>query len=234
MTLVAPPDTASVLCVIPARGGSKGIPRKNVQDLGGKPLIQHSIESAARARTRMLTIVSTDDAEIARCARENACPVLMRPPELARDETPIEPVLFHALQAMGDNFDQLVLLQPTTPFRSADDIDNAVALLTSSKADSVISIVDVGEKHPARMYHLDGDRLTRLFPEPPGRRRQDLPPVYIRNGAIYACKTATLRTSGSLIGIDIRGFVMPTERSVNIDVPEDLEYARFLHARLSS
>lgn len=233
MTIEAPfSNSASrILCIIPARGGSKGIPRKNVQDLGGKPLIIHAVDSAAAARTAMVTIVSTDNEEIAEVARAAGCPVLMRPAEFAEDATPIEPALFHAIEATGDCWDHLVLLQPTTPFRIGLDIDGATELLLNSGADSVVSLVDVGEKHPSRMYTLDDGRMQRILSEPQSRRRQDLPPVYIRNGAIYACRIATLKSTRTLIGPDCRGYVMPASRSVNIDEPEDLEYARFLLSR---
>jgi CMP-N,N'-diacetyllegionaminic acid synthase len=224
-----------VLGVIPARGGSKGVPGKNVRMLGGKPLIRYTIE-AARASGLSSFIVSTDDDGIARAAREAGASVpFVRPAALATDRAEAIPVLQHAVTEMaqqGKEFDAVMMLQPTTPFRSAAHIDEAIDLLESTGADSVISVVDVEGHHPARMKYLDGNRLL----DPPyceqreNQPRQELRPMYIRNGAIYLTRTEVLM-SGSLKGRDCRALVMTAEVSVNIDTVRDLEYAEWLLSR---
>lgn len=223
---------ASVLCVIPARGGSKGIPRKNVRLLAGKPLIAYSIEAALSARTSLTTVVSTDDEEIAEVARQHGASVIERPAELARDDSPIEPVLLHAIAKSSGGFERILLLQPTAPARSGADIDAALELLAGSGADTVVSVVDVGHNHPARMYRIHENLMMPLQPEPIGRRRQDLPAVYIRNGAIYACRRELLERSGRLIGDKVVPYIMPAERSLNIDTPDDLEFAEWRLSRV--
>lgn len=216
-----------VLAVIPARGGSKGVPGKNIRVLGGKPLIAHTIESALESRRVTRAVVSTDDEAIAAVARAQGADVpFMRPTELATDTALAIPVIQHALQATeildGTTYDAVVMLQPTTPFRTAADLDAALELLETSGADSVISVIDVEGHHPARMKYLDGDRLI----DPPfceaveNQPRQELRPMFLRNGAIYASRRDVL-LAGSFKGRDCRGYVMPHSRSVNIDTLGD-------------
>ena len=226
-----------VLGVIPARGGSKAVPRKNIRPLAGKPLIAYTIEAARAAARLARCVVSTDDDEIAAVAQAlgGEAPFL-RPAELATDRAASLPVMHHALAAVealagGACFDAVLMLQPTTPFRTAADIDGALELLERSGADSVISVVDVEGHHPARMKYLDGDRLV----DPPfceareNQPRQELRPMFIRNGAIYATRRATL-LAGSFKGADCRAWVMPLARSVNIDTEHDFRYAEWLLA----
>lgn len=223
-----------VLGVIPARGGSKGVPRKNLRLLGGQPLIAWVIRAALNASTLTRTIVSTDDADIAEAARYLGADVpFMRPAELASDEARAIPVIQHALleveRAEGSSYSHVVMLQPTSPFVRPSDVDGAVQLLTRTGADGVISVVDVGGAHPARMKFMEGDRLI----DPPfceeieNQPRQELTPMYIRSGAIYATRREVL-LGGSFKGRDCRAWVMPKDRSVNIDGEEDFRYAEFL------
>jgi N-acylneuraminate cytidylyltransferase len=224
-------STPRAVAIIPARGGSKGIPGKNLQPLAGKPLIAHAIEAAQASARLARYVVSTDDEAIAKAAHARGCPVIMRPAELASDCTPIEPVLEHALACEGGQIDIIVLLQPTTPFRRSFDIDAALDLLLQSRADSVVSVCDVQHNHPSRMYRLGRcGRMVRLLAEPSGRQRQDLEPVYIRNGALYLTWVESFRRSASLLGADCAAYLMPPECSINIDTPLDLEIARFLAA----
>jgi len=224
-----------VLGVVPARGGSKAIPGKNVADLGGRPLIAWTAE-AARGSRLTRTVLSTDDAHIAEVGRAVGLDVpFTRPAELATDSASSIDVAMHALdevlRAGDDPYDAVMLLQPTTPFRTSADIDAAIVLLGATGADSVISVVDVGGHHPARMKRLDGDRLV----DPPyaeaveNQPRQELEPLFIRNGAIYLTRADVLLTR-SFRGRDARALVMPAERSVNIDVPLDLLLARAIAA----
>lgn len=218
-----------VLGIVTARGGSKGIPRKNLAPLRGRPLLAYTAEAALGARALSRVVLSTEDEEIARVGSDLGLEVpFLRPAELARDETPTLPVLqdvVRRLEAHGAHYDAVLTLQPTNPLRRASDIDGAIELLERSGADSVISFVEVGEKHPARMKFIGRDgRVT----DPPfaeafeGQRRQDLPALYLREGSIYLTRRDVLIEQGSLKGRDCRAWVVPPERACNIDTPFDL------------
>lgn len=227
-----------ILAVIPARGGSKGVLKKNIRPLGGLPLIVHSIQACQGAQLLDSYIVTTDDEEIAAVAKAAGAPVpFVRPAALATDSAKAIPVIQHALTFMEEanhtTYDAVMMLQPTTPFRTAEDIDNAIRILMETGADSVISVVDVEGHHPARMKFLEGDRLVdpdfcEAYENQP---RQELRPMYIRNGAIYLTRRDVLM-SGSFKGKDCRALVMEAERSVNIDNMRDFEYAAFLLSQL--
>jgi len=225
-----------VLGVVPARGGSKGVPRKNIAPLGDRPLIAHTLAAVAGATRLARTVVSTDDEEIADVAKQWGADVpFLRPAELAGDTAAAIPNIQHALRTVeehGDEpYDAVLMLQPTAPFRQATHIDRAIELLEASGADSVISVVDVEAHHPARMKYIDGDRLV----DPPfgeareNQNRQELEPMYLRNGAIYLTRRDVL-LGGSFKGNDCRALIMPALRSVNIDTPLDLRYAAWLLA----
>lgn len=218
-----------VLGLIPARGGSKGIPAKNLAPLGGRPLIGWTLDAARASRLLTRTIVSTDDDVIAaRCRALGGDVPWLRPGTLAGDDAAMMPVVLHALErcaADEEQYDAVCLLQPTAPFRNADDIDGAIELLGSSGAEAVISFVEVEDAHPARMRFVDEEGRVGGSPYPEGmegRRRQDLPKLYLRNGAIYLTRTDVLRTQASFQARDCRAWLMPRERSVNIDAPMDL------------
>ncbi len=195
----------------------------------GKPLLAYTADAALAARRLARVVISTDDAEIAQTARECGIEVpFMRPPELARDNTPTIPVmqdLVRRLEAAGERYDATFLLQPTNPLRTAADIDGAVDLLETTGADSVISFVDTGERHPARMKSVDetGRVLDPPFAEPfEGMPRQQLPKLYLRDGSVYLTRRDVLMEQNSLKGADCRAWIMPEERSWNIDTPFDL------------
>lgn len=217
------------LAIVPARGGSKGIPRKNIVPLLGKPLLAYTAEAARAAKRLTRIVLSTEDEEIARVGREWGLDVpFMRPPDLARDETPMIPVLqdmVRRLEAAGESYDAVFTLQPTAPLRRPEDIDGAIELLERTGADSVISFVDVGEKHPARMKFItpDGRVIDPPFAEQlEGQRRQDLPQLYLREGSIYLTCRAVLMKEDSVKGRDCRAWIIPQERVCNIDTPFDL------------
>jgi CMP-N,N'-diacetyllegionaminic acid synthase len=224
------------LGIIPARGGSKGVKHKNVRLVGGRPLIAYTLQAAAGSQALTRSVVSTDDEAIAAVAREYGAPVLIRPPELAADNTPMVPVIQHALRvqaAYGEHYDAVVVLQPTAPLRQAADIDASLRLLADTGADTVLSVCDAGDHHPARMYRLADGYLQPYAPEPPARLRQALPPVYHRNGAIYACWTRVL-DGDTLIGERVRPYLMPRARSINIDEEFDLAIADFMLSRVEA
>lgn len=223
-----------IVGIIPGRGGSKGVTRKNTRLIAGEPLIAYTICAAQQSKLLTTFLTTTDDDEIAEVARLHGSPVLRRPSELAQDDTPMVQVVQHTLmtfeQARQAKFNYIVVLQPTVPLRTAEDIDHALNILINSKADSVVSVYKVFDHHPARMYRLKGERLVPYAPEPLTRLRQELPPVYHRNGAIYACKRSIIEDE-TLIGPDTRPYIMPRERSVNIDDELDLAFAEFLMRR---
>jgi CMP-N-acetylneuraminic acid synthetase/SAM-dependent methyltransferase len=217
----------NVLAVIPARGGSKGIPNKNLATAAGRPLLAYTADAARAAKRLTRIIVSTDDAAIAEAARDLGLDVpFMRPTALAADDTPMLPVLQHALVAMRDDgfaADVVVLLQPTSPLRRAEHIDAAVDLLERSGADSVVSVVEVPHQfNPVSVLRLDGDRLQPFSSGPLVTRRQDKPRVFARNGPAVVAVRASVVEGGSLYGADSRALVMSREDSLDIDSPRDL------------
>jgi CMP-N,N'-diacetyllegionaminic acid synthase len=226
-----------VLGIITARGGSKGIPGKNLVKVCGKSLLAYTAEAALQSKLSHV-VISTDDSEIAAEAKRLGVDVpFMRPAELAKDDTPTLPVLQDVvtrLEATGKKFDAIFTLQPTNPLRLASDIDGAIDLLARTAADSVIGFSDVGERHPARMKSIDANgRVT----EPPfaeqfeGQRRQDLPKYYLRDGSVYLTRRDVLMNQNSIKGHDCRAWLIPKERSVNVDEPFDLKLCEFLFAQ---
>ncbi len=210
-----------VLALLPARGGSQGILRKNLAPLAGKPLLQWTLDAAREAETVTRVVVSTEDDEIAAAA--GGAEVLRRPPELAADETPMLPVIRHALDTYA--CDVLVLLQPTSPLRRAEHVDAAVRLLRDSGADVVVSVVPVPHRYSSdSLMELRGDRLVaRAEPS----RRQNQETLYARNGpAVLALRAATL--GDELYQGDVRAYVMDGRDSLDVDSPEDLELAELL------
>lgn len=225
-----------VLGIVPARGGSKGVPRKNIIDVAGKPLIAYTIEAGLASETITRVIVSTEDAEIAEVARAHGADVpFMRPAELATDQAKSLPVVQHAVEAAetedGQRYDVIVLLQPTTPLRTAGDIDACVGMLLDTGADSVVSVVDVEGHHPFRMKRvLDDGRLINFIDQgfEDMRPRQELPPVYLRSGDVYASRRHVVMDQHAMVGPDCRAYIIDPKRAVNVDTPFDLMRARAL------
>tara|TARA_B100000959_G_C14882207_1_gene583033 strand:+ start:342 stop:1040 length:699 start_codon:yes stop_codon:yes gene_type:complete len=222
-----------ILGVIPARGGSKGIKNKNIIDLDGSPLISHTIKAGLKSTMLTDCIVSTDSEAIKNIAEEFGANVpFKRPDELSSDLALPLPVMQHAVKFMEKlrnyDYDAVVMLQPTTPLRLSDDIDKSLELLFETNADSVISVVVIEANHPFRMKRIIDGRLVNYIDQgyEDMRPRQVLPPVYIRNGAIYATKRDILINTNSFTGNDVRAYVMPAERSVNIDSMKDYIIAK--------
>lgn len=218
-----------VLGIVTARGGSKGIPHKNIVPLLGKPLLAYTAEAAQAAKRLARTVLSTEDDEIACIGRALGLEVpFRRPPGLARDNTPTISVLqdvVRKLEKEDEPYDAILTLQPTNPLRRPEDIDGAIDLLERTGADSVISFVDVGEKHPARMKFIqpDGRVIDPPFAEAfEGQRRQELPQLYLREGSIYLTQRTVLMEQNSVKGQDCRAWFIPEERACNIDTPFDL------------
>ncbi len=226
-----------IIGLITARGGSKGVPGKNTALVGGKPLIAWTIEAAQQARLMTRAIVSTDSEEIAAVARQWGAEVpFLRPAELAQDGTPHLPVLLHALDWMRDNegweADYFMVLQPTSPLRTAADVDASIALAQQKDADGVIGMAEMhGHPYWCKTLLPDG-RLAPLFDAGTGSlRRQDLPSALMPNGAIYLARTPWFRQSGSFYGDKTFAYVMPPERSLDIDTAWELALARLLVQR---
>ena len=223
------------LGVIPARGGSKGIPRKNLIPLGGKPLLYYTVRAAQGSGCLARTILSSEDEEIKAVGRSFGLDVpFTRPSELATDQASSVKVAKHAFEFAeneeGKRYDFMCLLQVTCPLRSSEDIDNAVRLLEASDADSVVSLAKVDDPHPWKMMLVKDGFIHPLFPDRwhERLRRQECPPVFFLNGAIYCVRRSILLERESLWGTKTLPYVMPPERSANIDSMIDLKLAESL------
>ncbi|MDF2946848.1 MAG: acylneuraminate cytidylyltransferase [Bacillales bacterium] len=216
-----------ILGLIPARGGSKGLPGKNIKDLGGKPLIAWTIEEAKKSKFIDRLILSSDDEKIIDTALQYKCDVpFIRPEELAGDETSGIDVVLHAINTVPD-YDYVILLQPTSPFRTVDDIDNAIELLLKNDCDGIVSVCE-SKKPPFWSYYINDNYLIPIFNKQQiPVRRQDMV-TYDLNGAIYIAKINTLIRIKSFLGENTIGYVMPQHRSVDIDTQLDFDYCSFL------
>lgn len=224
-----------VLGLIPARGGSKGMPRKNIRPLCGRPLLAYTADAAHGARLLSRTILSTDDPEIAEEGRRCGLDVpFLRPAELAQDTTPTLPVVIHALRWLeqhGEHVDAVCLLQPTHPLRGSDTIDACIALLATSGADAVVTLLPVPSQYnPHWVYWRDEDGRLRLSTgaAQPIPRRQDLPPAFHREGSVYVTRRDVVIEDHSLYGQNVVGQLVDPEWSVNIDGPADWQRAERL------
>jgi CMP-N-acetylneuraminic acid synthetase len=223
----------TVLGVITARGGSKGLPGKNLKLLAGKPLVAYTIAAAAASQALDRVILSTDDEAIAEAGRALGCEVpFLRPAALAQDDTPHLPVIQHAVGWLADHGgyrpDAVMILQPTSPLRAAADIGDAVDLLDRSGADSVVGVSEMpAHAHPLRALRVDDSGAAVLFVTGEGvrhrvNRRQDLPAAWVMNGAIYLCRTRVLIADPpSLYGDRVVVHRMPALRGLSIDDAHD-------------
>lgn len=218
----------NTLAIIPARGGSKGVPRKNLRMVAGQPLISYAIQAARQSIRLTSFVVTTDSEEIASVAREYEALTLLRPPELAQDGTPMLPVALHTLEQVekttDEHFDAILLLQPTSPIREGRDIDGVIAILEDDPAvDGVISVCPMDDTHPARMYAVDDSGwMNPLWLEWETMQRQRLPVVYYRNGSIYAVRRSALLEQQTLMPARKKAYIMPREWLANIDDERDL------------
>lgn len=226
-----------VLGIIPARGGSKGVKRKNIRSVGGKPLIYWSIKVAQESKLLTNYFVSTEDKEIYDVAESFGATIFNRPHHLAGDQTPMIPVLQHLCveaEKLHSRFDYILLMQPTAPMRTAKHIDGAIDLMSKrSDCDSLVSVYQVEDCHPSRMYTCKEGFLSKFYEEPAGSLRQDLEQVYHRNGAIYLCKRELLMEENKLVCESPLALIMNKTDSVNIDDEQDLRIADFLMSELA-
>ena len=223
----------NVLGIIPARGGSKAIPHKNLVSLAGRPLLAYTAEAAHASQRLTRILVSSDDPAIIEASRKLGLEVpFVRPAHLAADDARMLPVLQHAVAELareGFRSAVVVLLQPTSPLRRAEHIDRAVELLQTTEADSVVSVVEVPHQFsPMSLLRLEAGRLRPYLDGPTGTRRQDKPEVFARNGpAVLAVRTSVLE-AGSLYGDDCRPMLMNAADSLDIDEAHDLVLAELM------
>jgi CMP-N,N'-diacetyllegionaminic acid synthase len=228
----------NILGIIPARSRSKGVPDKNIRELAGKPLIHHTIEAAENSRHLKEYLVSTDSEKYAEIAESAGAPVpFIRPDELATDDAASIDVATHAVEQYerdsGNTVDIIVLLQPTTPLRTATDIDEALATFLDSDRPSLVSCYETVDAHPNHMFEsTNGDELKPLRdPDETPHRRQLFDPVYLLNGALYICTRELVFDEERFYDDRPTRYLMPRDRSVNIDEPFDFELAELLMQR---
>ncbi|MBV9322223.1 MAG: acylneuraminate cytidylyltransferase family protein [Chloroflexi bacterium] len=239
MSMLAQPR---VLAVVPARGGSKGIPRKNLQLLGGRPLVAHAVAAGRQAALVSRVLCSTDDPDIAAAAREAGAEVpFLRPPELAQDTTEDWPVFVHALDWLEQHAswvpELIVNLRPTSPLRTARHVDDAIRLLLQTGADSVKAVC-LARQHPHKMWLRRPDAQIEPFLETPFRLsrgpdvpRAELEDVYWQNGVVDVTRYKVVRGQRVMIGQRVAGLVTEPDESIDIDTPLDLALAELLLAR---
>lgn len=210
-----------ILAIIPARGGSKGIPHKNIMDICGKPLIAYSIENAKQSKYIDYVLVSTDDEKIKEKALEYGAKVpFIRPYEISNDSAKSIDVVLHAINYLKDikkEFDYVILLQPTSPLRTYEDIDNAIEVLLKDNGESLVSLCEVDE-NPVIMRTIENNKLKPIMEYNGGNlRRQELPKVYIFNGAVYLNKTSMLIEEKTFVNSETLPYVMDEKKSIDID-----------------
>jgi CMP-N,N'-diacetyllegionaminic acid synthase len=226
-----------VIGLIPARGGSKGLPRKNIRVLNGEPLLYYTASAALTSRLLSRVILSTEDEEIARIGKECGLDVpFLRPMELAQDDTPTLPVVQHALKFFenrGEYYDAVCLLQPTNPLRRAEQIDACIQLLEEQKVDTVFTVLQVPPKYnPHWVYFQSENGLLHISTgeQEPLPRRQMLPQAYHREGSVYVTRRDVIMKQNSLYGSKILGYELNPDESVNIDSLDDFTRAEKLLA----
>ncbi len=219
----------TLLAIIPARGGSKGIPRKNIRPLAGKPLIGYTIEAALKVEAIDRLIVSTDDEEIARIATQFGAEVpFLRPNQIAKDETASIETVLHAVKKL-DGYSKVLLLQPTSPLRNVEDINGIINLQHTKKCPSVVSIT-LAKKHPNWIFTLNDEHLMSpvIKNSQLEATRQKLEKSYVLNGAMYLCESNWIKEHRIFINHETLGYIMPEERSVDIDSQLDWLWAETL------
>ena len=228
-----------ILGVITARSGSKELPWKNIKLLDGKPLIVYTIEAAQKSKSITDLIVSTDSEEIAEICRKNGAEVpFIQPAELAADTSGHLEVMQYATKFMeereGHVYEYVVIFQPTSPFRTTDDIDKTIEKVIERKADSAFSMCELESgQHPIKVKKMDGDTiLSYCMEEKIGTHRQDFPKAYKRSGAVYVTKRDLLIKENKLFGDFAVGYVVPAERSVDIDTEYDWILAEYKYKKL--
>src|SRR3989338_6913697 len=232
-----PYRSQKILVIIPARGGSKRLPGNNIKKIGGKPMIAHAIEAARKSKYVDRVVVSNDDKAIASIAKKYKAEVpFVRPAELASDTAPTLPVLQHVVKYVEENDkfkpDLVVLIQPTNPLVRSEDVDGTIETLFKTNTNSCFSVTEISQR-PEWMYRMDNNPAELFLKEESGptKRSQELPRLAIINGTVYVMKYETLMTKNKIRDGNTSIYVMPRERSVDIDDKFDFELAKFLFQR---
>jgi CMP-N,N'-diacetyllegionaminic acid synthase len=221
-------NSKRVLAVTLARGGSKRVPNKNIRNIAGKPLIKYTFEEIKKSKYIDHYIVSTDCEKTKQICKDNNVFFHNRPIDLATDFTTSADSLMDVVKNYP-GFDIVVEVMATNPLKSFEDIDGVIEKLVKTNADSVVSVVRIWDNHPARVKYIENDRMINFYPEIPESRRQDLsPPAYVRNGSIYALKVKAFLKHRVRVCPDSRPFIMPEERTINIDEMKDFYLAEIL------
>lgn len=222
-----------VLAITLARGGSKRVKQKNIAPIQGKPLLQYTIDEAKKSAYIDAHIVSSEDNTILAIAKQLGASIHHRSNENSTDTSTSAAAIKEVLDDVGSDYDYAVELMCTNPLKTAEDIDGVLEKLIASDADSVVSVVRVYDHHPSRIKFIKDDRLIDVFPEIPESRRQDLTPeAYVRNGSIYAFKIKSFLVERIRLCGVCRPYIMPNERSINIDDEIDMELAKIMIKRL--
>lgn len=220
----------SILAVIPARGGSKRLPKKNTLPLRGKPLIGWTIKAALESQYIDKIIISSDDLEVKKISSLYNVDFIDRPKDLSLDDSTTISVVMHAFEQLDAKYNYLILLQPTSPLRNYIDIDNAISLLEKKQSDAIISVCEVG--HPPLFTNTipsDGSMVNFINPEMQNKRTQDLPQFYKINGAIYiCCINRLIKEKTFFIKDNVFSYVMSKEKSIDIDDEFDFKLAQYL------
>jgi CMP-N-acetylneuraminic acid synthetase len=218
----------NILAIIPARAGSKRVPKKNIKELLGKPLINYTIDAAKESKTISRIVVSTDDNEVKAIVANQDIDVIDRPKELATDESTTADVLLHAIEFLEKEKyypDIVVLLQATSPLRTSQDIDESVNVVLSGQADSTQTVASVKE-HPSLMVYLDEQNNIAPYDlENHLKRSQEFKKLFIKTGAVFVFKTVVLKKTHDIYGDKHLAVIIPHERSLDIDEPEDFSLA---------
>jgi len=218
-----------VLAITLARGGSKSIPNKNIVDINGKPLIQYTTDEVKKSKYIDSYCVSTDSLLIKEVCNSLNVKVIDRPIDLATDNAKSSDALIHAVQSIPDFYHYIVEVMVTNPLKTAEDIDGCIEMIENQLVYSVVSVVRIWDHHPARVKYLEDNIMRDFYPEVLESRRQDLsPPAYVRNGSIYVMTRDFLLTYGVRYNKGSMAYIMPEERSINIDQPIDLIVAKAL------
>ncbi|MBQ9025561.1 MAG: acylneuraminate cytidylyltransferase family protein [Methanobrevibacter sp.] len=227
----------NICSIITARGGSKGIPRKNIKNLNGKPVIAYSIEPSVTSDLIKKTYVTTEDAEISKISKEFNAEVINRPQELAEDTSTSVDVILHALNYLEKKDeipDVFVLLQPTSPLRTTEDINNAINLFIENECDALISVCEIDHTSMLSMALKNKFLVPNCDEKFLNKRRQDLPTYYSPNGAIYITTPKILKEKKTFIPKRTIPYVMPKERSIDLDTPFDFKLAEFFLKKINS
>ena len=222
-----------VLGLVPARGGSSRVPRKNLAPLGGRTLVRRALETALAAGCLDLVALSSDDDEILAEAGGLDVVALRRPSELATDTARASELALHALHELDDPahpFDAVAIVQCTSPFTAPEDVAGAVELLERTGAESAVTVVRVeAAHHPLKLKRLEGDRLLPYLEDDRLTPSHELPPLWVRNGSVYVFRRDVVERG--LEADDVRAYEMPPERSFDVDTAQDIEFAEFLVGR---